>query len=175
MRWRELRRRQKFSWCINVNVTSIDNNAITANSIATGALDADAIAADAIGSSELAASAVNEIADQVWDELIAGHLMAGSTGNALNSAGGAATVFPTGAINFTYTVTDSVTLLPIEGVEVWISTDNPAVNIVWKGDTDAFGVARDVLGNLPALDVGVYFFNCQKAGYTFAVDTETVS
>ena len=88
----------------------------------------------------------------------------------------AATVFPSGAINFTYTVTDSVTALPIEGVEVWFSTDNPAVNIVWKGDTDAFGVARDVLGNLPALDVGVYFIWRQRAGYTFSdPDTETVS
>lgn len=88
----------------------------------------------------------------------------------------AATVFPSGAINFTYTVTDSVTTLPIEGVEVWFSTDNPAVNIVWKGDTDAFGVARDVLGNLPALDAGNYFVWRQKAGYTFAdPDTEVVS
>jgi hypothetical protein len=55
-------------------------------------MDADtvtdsAIATDAIGSAELAASAVNEIADQVWDELIAGHLGAGSTGEALNNAG----------------------------------------------------------------------------------------
>jgi hypothetical protein len=87
-----------------------------------------------------------------------------------------ATVFPAGAINFTYTVTDSVTTLPIEGVEVWFSTDNPAVNIVWKGDTDAFGVARDVLGNLPALDAGNYFVWRQKAGYTFSdPDSEVVS
>lgn len=138
-----------------VNVTSIANDAITNNALAT--------------------SAVNEIVDQVWDEAIAGHLAVGSTGAALNGAGGGATVFPTGAINFTYTVTDSVTLLPIEGVEVWFSTDNPPVNIVWKGDTDAFGVARDVLGNLPALDVGIYFVSCQKAGYTFVIDTEVVS
>jgi hypothetical protein len=86
------------------------------------------------------------------------------------------TVFPAGAIDFTYTVTDSVTTLPIEGVEVWISTDNPAVNIVWKGDTDAFGVARDVHGELPALDAGTYYFWRQKAGYTFSdPDTEVAS
>jgi hypothetical protein len=149
-----------------VNVTSIANNAITAASINTGAIDADALATDA----------ADEIADHVWDEALAGHLGVGSTGAALNAVGGGATVFPTGAINFTYTVTDVSTGLPLEGVEVWISTDNPAVNIVWKGDTDAFGVARDVLGNLPALDVGVYFFWRQLAGYTFSdPDTETVS
>lgn len=85
--------------------------------------------------------------------------------------------FPAGAIPFTYTVTDSVTLLPIEGVEVWISTDAGGANIVWKGDTDAFGVARDVSGNLPALDPGTYYFWRQRAGYTFAPepDTEVVS
>lgn len=92
----------------------------------------------------------------------------------LDSAAG--TTFPAGAINFTYTITDSVTALPIEGVEVWISTDSPAVNIVWKGDTDAFGVARDVNGNLPALDAGTYYFWRQKAGYIFSdPDTEVVS
>jgi len=91
-------------------------------------------------------------------------------------AGLAVTVFPTGAIDFTYTVTDDVTLLPISGVEVWVSTDNPAVNIVWKGTTDAFGVARDVLENLPALDVGTYFFWRQRSAYVFDdPDVEVVS
>lgn len=87
-----------------------------------------------------------------------------------------ATVFPSGAIQFTYTVTNSVTGLPIEGVEVWFSTDLGAANIVWKGDTDAFGVARDVLGNLPALDVGIYYVWRQRSGFTFSdPDTEDVS
>lgn len=86
------------------------------------------------------------------------------------------TSFPAGAIPFTYTITDSVTTLPIEGVEVWFSTDNPAVNIVWKGDTDAFGIAQDVNGNLPALDPGTYFVWRQKSGYIFSdPDIEIVS
>jgi len=89
----------------------------------------------------------------------------------------AATVFPAGAISYTYTLTNSTTLLPVEGAEVWFSTDNPAVNIVWKGDTDVFGVARDVLGNLPQLDAGVYFIWAQLAGYSANAwpDIETVS
>ena len=32
-------------------------------------------------------------------------------------------VFSAGAIEYSYTVTNSVTGLPIEGVEVWFSTD----------------------------------------------------
>lgn len=80
-----------------------------------------------------------------------------------------------GAIEYTYTVRDSTTLLPIEGVEVWFATDIAGANVVWAGDTDAFGVARDDAGRLPWLDSGSYFIFSQKAGYTFAVDTEVVS
>lgn len=44
-------------------------------------------------------------------------------------------IFPLspGAIDFTYTLTDSVTLLPIQGADVWFSTDAGGLNIVWKG------------------------------------------
>lgn len=80
------------------------------------------------------------------------------------------------AIEFTYTVTDSVTLLPIEGVQIWISTDIAGANVIWSGDTDAFGVARDDAGNLPRLDPGTVYFWRQKVGYTFVdPDAEVVS
>lgn len=79
------------------------------------------------------------------------------------------------AIDFTYTVTDNSTSLPIEGVQCWFSTDSPPTNVIWYGVTDAFGVARDANGNLPRLDVGTYYISCQKAGYTFDIDTEVVS
>lgn len=84
---------------------------------------------------------------------------------------------PSGAVSFTYTVTDSVTLLPIEGVEVWASTDIAGNNIVWYGNTDAFGVARDSSGNLPLLDPGTYYFWKQIAGYVDDdnPDTEVVA
>lgn len=61
------------------SVGAVAANAITAASIATGAVDADALASDAVA----------EIADGVWDEAIAGHLGAGSTGEKLNSAASA--------------------------------------------------------------------------------------
>lgn len=58
--------------------------------MAADVITATAIAADAIGSSELAASAVNEIADQVWEETLADHSgTVGSTAEALGAAGSA--------------------------------------------------------------------------------------
>jgi len=112
----------------------------------------------------------------VWDDTLTDHHDPDSAGLALFNAS-TSTVFPAGAIPFTYTITSSVAPFgPIEGVEVWFSTDNPAVNIVWKGDTDAFGVARDVHGNLPNLDVGTYYIWRQKAGVIFVdPDIEIVS
>jgi len=60
--------------------------AITAAAIAANAITSSELATDAIGAAQLATSAVDEIVDQVWNELIAGHLGAGSTGAALNGA-----------------------------------------------------------------------------------------
>jgi hypothetical protein len=80
------------------------------------------------------------------------------------------------AIAFTYTVTSSVDGTPIEGAQVWISIDIAGTNIIWNGDTDTFGVARDDDSGLPYLDPGTYYFWTQKAGFTFAnPDTEVVS
>ena len=80
------------------------------------------------------------------------------------------------AIEFTYTVTDSVTLLPVEGAQVLCATDAAGLNAVWSGVTDAFGVARDESGELPFLDPGTYAFFPQKAGYVFITpDWEVVS
>jgi len=80
------------------------------------------------------------------------------------------------AVTFTYTVTNNDTGLPIEGVQVWMATDNVGSNIVWSGVTDAFGVARDMAGNIPRLDPGTYYVFRQKSGFTFIdPDTEVVT
>jgi hypothetical protein len=80
------------------------------------------------------------------------------------------------AIDYTYTVTSSVTLLPIEGVTVWVTIDVAGTSTVWSGTTDATGVARDLSGNKPRLDAGTYYFWCEKAGVAFTnPDTEVVS
>ena len=79
------------------------------------------------------------------------------------------------AVEFTYTVTNIIDGLPIEGVQCYFSTDLAGANVVWSGITDAFGVARDIDDNLPLLDPGTYFIHLEKAGFVFSVDTEVVS
>jgi len=89
---------------------------------------------------------------------------------------GNVTIFPVGAVEFTYTLTDSVSGDPIAEADIWITTDLAGTNVIWRGTTDAFGIARDVNNNKPRLDAGTYYFWRQKAGYTFSdPDTEAVS
>jgi hypothetical protein len=81
------------------------------------------------------------------------------------------------AVAYTYTVTRSDTGDPIPGAEIWVTTDIAGTNTIWRGTTDAFGVARDVDGNLPLLDPGTYYFWKQISGFTDDdnPDTEVVS
>lgn len=81
-------------------------------------------------------------------------------------------------IEYTYTVTNSVTLLPEADVAVWFSTDLAGANIIWNGITDVFGIARDDSGNLPCLDAGTYYAKKHKPGVTddnAPADVEIVS
>lgn len=81
-----------------------------------------------------------------------------------------------GAVQFTYTLTDSSSNEPIEGVSVWFTTDSGGTNVVWQGETDTFGVARDGGGSLPYLAAGTYFVWRSKVGYVFTdPDQEEVS
>jgi len=59
-------------------------------SIATGGIVAASFAVDSITSGALSNGAADEIADHIWDEVLSGHLTAGTTGAALNSATSAA-------------------------------------------------------------------------------------
>lgn len=67
-------------------------------------------------------------------------------------------------INYTYTVTSSGN--PLANVEVFVTTDNAGNNVVWRGLTDSFGIARDENDNLPCLDAGTYFFWKELAGFS---------
>ena len=78
-------------------------------------------------------------------------------------------------VEFTYTLTDAVTGLPLAGARVWFATDIGIVNIVWVGVTDTFGVARGNDASLPVLDAGTYYVKSQLTGYQFSIDTEIVS
>lgn len=71
-----------------------------------------------------------------------------------------------GAQEFTYTVTNTATGLPLAGVQVYITTDIAGLNVIWAGNTDVFGVARDDFGHLPWLVPGNWYFWKQLPGFT---------
>lgn len=80
------------------------------------------------------------------------------------------------AVEFTYTVTRSTDSSPIAGADVSFSVNSNPANSVWTGVTDAFGVARDLHGNLPRLSPGSYYVFIYKPGFVFEnPDTEVVS
>lgn len=95
------------------------------------------------------------VADAVWDEALSGHVTAGTTGKKLAdlSSGGS------GAILETVTVT--VSSLPRDGVEVWVTTDEAGLNLVASGVTDALGEVDFML------DAGTYYVWKQLAGVNF--------
>lgn len=82
----------------------------------------------------------------------------------INASGGA------GSILHSYTITDSADGTPIDGVEVWVSTDAAGVNVVASGYTNSSGVFSVML------DAGTYYFWRKRSGYNFVnPDQETVS
>lgn len=75
-----------------------------------------------------------------------------------------------GAIEFTYTLTDSVSGDPIAGAEVWVSTTANGSAVIASGITDASG--QLVLW----LDAGTYFFFRRHNDFSFVnPDSEVVS
>lgn len=80
------------------------------------------------------------------------------------------------AVPFTYTLTSTVGSAPIAGADISFSIDSNPANSVWSGITDAFGVARDLNGNLPRLTPGTYSVFRYKPSYVFSdPDIEVVS
>jgi len=75
-----------------------------------------------------------------------------------------------GAITWEYTLTDSVSALPIADADVWVTTDLAGTNVVASGRTDQSGSVTFYL------DAGTVYVWSQKSGYNFSnPDTETVS
>ena len=75
-----------------------------------------------------------------------------------------------GAINWTYTLTDSDTGLPIADAHIWISTDVAATHIIASGTTNQYGQVPFML------DAGTIYVWRAKTLYTFVnPDIEVVS
>lgn len=74
-----------------------------------------------------------------------------------------------GAIMWTYTLTDFDTGAPIDGAEIWITTDSAGTNVIASGTTNAYGISTFYL------DSGQIFVWRKRAGYNFVnPDSETV-
>lgn len=67
----------------------------------------------------------------------------------------------TGAITWTYTLTESSTGYPISDADVWITTDIAGSNVIASGKTNIHGVVTFYL------DAGIIYVWRQKAGYNF--------
>ncbi len=66
-----------------------------------------------------------------------------------------------GAISWPFIVTNATTGAPIDGAEVWVTTDTGGTNIIASGTTDASGTVTFLL------DAGIYCFWVKKAGFNF--------
>lgn len=67
-----------------------------------------------------------------------------------------------GAVTFTYTVTNSITSAAIGNVEVWVTTDSAGANIVASGITNSSGQVVLYLNNN-----STYFFWRKHSDYSF--------
>ena len=56
---------------------------------------------------------------------------------------------------------------PLEGAELWITTDSAGSNVVWSGVTESNGNPKDSAGNNPWLDAGAYHIWVQHSSTEF--------
>ena len=99
------------------------------------------------------------VADAVWDELLSGHVISGSAGAGLSTAAAGSAGAGAGANEVVITVDDGSN--PLDGVEVWVTTDIAGSNTVASGISSVLGTVTVYL------DPGTYYVWKQLAGYTF--------
>lgn len=133
---------------VNLSATNIDVDQVVASvSGAVGSVTGN-VGGNVTGSVGSVTGLTNStIADQVWDEVLSGHLTAGTTGNALNAAGAAgdpwSTVLPgaygagtAGKIvgdNINATISSRATQTSVDTVDDFLDTEVAAI----KAKTDA--------------------------------------
>lgn len=109
-------------------------------------------------------AAVEGAAGDPWSTALPGAYGAGTAGKLLSDLPSAGA----GAIAHTITVDDGTN--PLDGAEVWISTDEAGSNVV------AGTLSTDALGRVTfMLDAGTYWKHVQLAGYNFTAKAFTVA
>ena len=76
-----------------------------------------------------------------------------------------------GAISWTYTLTDSATGGPIDGAEVWVTSDSAGLYVLASGTTNSAGQVTFML------DAGTVYVWAKKSGYNMddLPDTEVIA
>jgi hypothetical protein len=125
--------------------------AVTVGTINANVITATSINADAITAAKVAADVTAEIADGVWDEAIAGHLGAGSTGEKLNAAGAAGDPWIT-ALPGAYGAGTAGKIVG-DNLNAPVATVDTVVDAI-KAKTDSltFTVANQVDGNIQSVN-----------------------
>jgi hypothetical protein len=147
-----------------VEVGSFQAGAITAAAIATDAIDNDALAANAITEIQSGLSTLTSanVASAVLDAVASSYNTAGTIGAKINTA--ASGSLGAGAVTHTVTVKDASNT-PIDGAEVWITTDLAGTNVVASGATNSHGQITFML------DAGSYYEWVQHGSHNFSNPT----
>lgn len=118
-----------------------------------------AMAANVITAAATAADFSAEVADQVWDEILSGHAVSGSTGEALSAAGGAGDPWITAlpgaygagsagyivGTNLNATVSSRATQTSVDTIDDFLDTEVAAI----KAKTDLIPAAPAAVGDIP--------------------------
>jgi len=129
------------------------------NITAASGIAVSSIGANVVTAAALASDAVNEIADQVWDELLSGHTTVGSTGAGLSAAGAAgdpwSTLIPgsygagtAGKIvgdNVNATISSRASQTSLDTLDDYVDTEVAAIKT--KTDQLTFTVANQIDAN----------------------------
>ena len=142
-----------------VGLTNTTVGTVTTAATVTTLTNLPSIPANWLTAAGMDATASSEIADQVWDEILAGHAGVGSTGAALSAAGGSgdpwATALPgaygagtAGQIVGTYVdaaVSTRATQTSVDAIDDFLDTEVAAI----KAKTDNLPAAPAAVGDIP--------------------------
>lgn len=127
---------------------------------ADGNIKADALKLNGATPNNLTSA---QTASAVLDATASSYNTSGTIGAKINSAANATTL-GSGAIQHTVTVQDTSSN-PIDGAEVWITTDSAGSSVVASGQTNASGQVTFML------DAGTYYQWVQVSGHNFSNPT----
>jgi len=154
----------------NVDAVLVDTGTTLDAALAVVDANVDAILVDTsttlddkIDAITISAPTAAEVADAVWDEVItSGHVVGGSAAVRLEVAAQGVGTAIAGFGSVANVITVTVNDVPLQDVDVWVTTDSAGVTIA------AGTLSTDLNGQVTFyLDPGTYYVWQQKIGYNF--------